>query len=1347
MKNRSAIVIGILLIGICGLLGYQGLAVAGTVDVASLSPADSTITVGSSQSYAFSAVNNKSFTLKEYSAIFKYDAGLNLTDITTSPVATTASVNTSKKQIQLKWTNVAPGIELKASFTASANVGTYHISPYTISFQDNNKKRYSGTCNAATLVVASKPINAAPPKNFRSISGEGFITVEWDTYAADPIVGYMIYKRTSTSQYARFTSTPVNYTYTDTNVQNNVTYYYAIAAADASGNESALLAETAETYFDLKKLIISKPGAVVAAVGDINGDGKPDIVIGLPDAVTGKGRNANYSGAVEIYFGGNTTGVPDVILCGERSGEKFGFSLAVADLNNDGYDDLVVGDPKYDPTNYWPISGIAPDGGKVYVYAGGPTFSTSPINTIDGDWSYGCNGGCYYLLIAENFGYSIASVGDINGDGFKDMAIGAPYGGMSRSGSVFILYGNNTLSNGRSEIIGPDPWQYMGASIASAGDINGDGRKDILTCGYDSSSTEGKMYLYYGGTSVPALSARNSCQAVAMPDINGDGYADMAASTNIGIDIYYGGPQISAQPSFTFRHNHYFPSYIASPGDLNNDGYDDLIGSGPTVYFGSTNDENLADIQRTGFSIIGIGDVDGDGHKEAFVTDSNVVYVYSFAPYLSLPAIEIQSPKSGSVLSSDAVTIQGQVRGTVSALKVGGTPAALLPDGTFSAIGTLADGDNIIEIMAETPDSKISKRMLYVFHINVSPLTVSITSPANGAVVNTTPVTVSGTISSSTATVTVNGVQATVSGNTFSVSGVPLHEGSNTLTVYAVDEYNQTATDTVNVSLVTKGSIEGTVSNAVTNASLPDVTVLVTDSGGSHTVMTDSAGKYLIEGVSQGTFTAIFSKSGYVTYTYNGNVAAGQTITINIQLTPIPPLTISITSPLDGAIVNSSSLTVTGNVSNNANVTVNGFSASVSNNTFSALIPLNEGQNTITASATDQYGQTSSQSIIVTLITKGSINGIVTDSSTGLPVNSATVSVTDSFNITQTALTGSDGKYTHDGIASGAFTGTITKDGFTPYHFSGSISPGQTVTINAPLSPATNFTVTALGDFGNVTVMEVAGNYDSKNPDGSLNTLPRQEIAKEFFRTHQDQYDFFVIFSNFDFSMPDASAKAFYLEVKNDTQGIGKQIFDNSSIFGSNSKLQGTIDMGNIATITTNPSDPKFEETISILAHEQMHRWGANVKFKDAAGNTSTALLGKDGSHWSFLLDSDGSVLYGNDWRDNGDNTFTSVAANKYYSPLDLYLMGIIDKSKVPPMLLIENISVDPTRLPAVGETISGTAHSVTIDDIIGAEGQRAPDAVTSQKSFKTAFIFITRAGTYTGSELAGLENIRNAWA
>ncbi len=298
-------------------------------------------------------------------------------------------------------------------------------------------------------------------------------------------------------------------------------------------------------------------------------------------------------------------------------------------------------------------------------------------------------------------------------------------------------------------------------------------------------------------------------------------------------------------------------------------------------------------------------------------------------------------------------------------------------------------------------------------------------------------------------------------------------------------------------------------------------------------------------------------------------------------------------------------------------------------------------------------------------------------------------------------------------------------------------------------SYAADFTANSLGDYGNVTVMEVSGNYDAPNLSGPPEeTLPRQIIAREFFKTHKDEYDFLVIFTNFDFQMPDNESRAFYKGVKNDTQGIGRDIFDNTQAYGSGGWLQGAIDMGNVAKMATDPLDPKFEDTLGVLSHEMMHRWAAYVKFKDETGAISPALLGHDGAHWSFLLDSGGSVMYGNRWQDNGNGTFTSTSPMgqmKLYSPLDLYLMGMIDKSKVPTMLLIHNPDVDDAQFPLAGTTVSGTAQYVTIDQIIAAMGPRVPDASISQKNFKSAFILITRPGTFTGKELAGIENIRNS--
>lgn len=292
---------------------------------------------------------------------------------------------------------------------------------------------------------------------------------------------------------------------------------------------------------------------------------------------------------------------------------------------------------------------------------------------------------------------------------------------------------------------------------------------------------------------------------------------------------------------------------------------------------------------------------------------------------------------------------------------------------------------------------------------------------------------------------------------------------------------------------------------------------------------------------------------------------------------------------------------------------------------------------------------------------------------------------------------------------------------------------------------AGDYFVQSVGDYGNVTVMEFSGNYDLKTSGETLNELPRQLIAQEFFKSHQDIYDFIVIFTNFDFQLAPGMA-AFYVGVKNDVLGIGRELFDNSSLYGSNGKLQGTIDMGNVARLIVDPLNPGFEQTLSALSHELLHRWGSYVSFKDHDGSVSKALLGMDSAHWSFLFDSGGSLEYGNKWQDNGDGTFTSGEPGKHYSPLDLYLMGMIDKSAVPPMLLIDNPTIDPTRLPQTGVTVNGTPRIVTIDDIIAAEGNRIPASTDAQKKFTMAFVLVTTPGTFSGNELSGIENVRRGF-
>jgi uncharacterized protein YjiK len=283
--------------------------------------------------------------------------------------------------------------------------------------------------------------------------------------------------------------------------------------------------------------------------------------------------------------------------------------------------------------------------------------------------------------------------------------------------------------------------------------------------------------------------------------------------------------------------------------------------------------------------------------------------------------------------------------------------------------------------------------------------------------------------------------------------GIALDASGN---LYVVDCLNNRIRKIWGLSTPTTGSVAGKVTDSSTGIPLPDVSVTIKDFlNATYATKTGSDGTYTVSGLAPGDFTATFLKSGYIQQTANGISIVGQSQTLDIQLLPVPSLSIAITSPQDGATVNSSPVTVTGNVSNSASVTVNGVQTSVTDNTFSVTIPLSEGSNAIQATATDQYGQTASQTIhvVLALVTGGSIAGTITDSLTGSPLASVTVSVTDAQNLTQTALTDNSGGFTISGIGSGPFTGSITKGGYTTRTFSGTMTSGQTLTLNATMDP------------------------------------------------------------------------------------------------------------------------------------------------------------------------------------------------------------------------------------------------------------------------------------------------------
>ena len=286
-------------------------------------------------------------------------------------------------------------------------------------------------------------------------------------------------------------------------------------------------------------------------------------------------------------------------------------------------------------------------------------------------------------------------------------------------------------------------------------------------------------------------------------------------------------------------------------------------------------------------------------------------------------------------------------------------------------------------------------------------------------------------------------------------------------------------------------------------------------------------------------------------------------------------------------------------------------------------------------------------------------------------------------------------------------------------------------------------------DNGHIVVIEHDGeNYDRDTPLGELNAAPRRRIAQKLIETHGDFYDFIVVFTNFDFDRD--GAIGFYLNVRNDVEGINLPVVDNGDRFGSPARLQGFIDMGPISQyrvepLSLEPGDPNFRTTLGVLAHEVGHRWLTSVRY-DSGGGPRTDLLGLDDAHWSFLLSSDASFLYGNAWEPVGGDLYRSVEIQSRFSELDLYLMGFLAPEEVSPLSLLVNPDVDPTRLPELGAEIEAIdVETVTVDQIIAVEGARSPNHDLSQKDFAVAFVFLTAESLLpTARDLEAVELIRS---
>ena len=142
--------------------------------------------------------------------------------------------------------------------------------------------------------------------------------------------------------------------------------------------------------------------------------------------------------------------------------------------------------------------------------------------------------------------------------------------------------------------------------------------------------------------------------------------------------------------------------------------------------------------------------------------------------------------------------------------------------------------------------------------------------------------------------------------------------------------------------------------------------------------------------------------------------------------------------------------------------------------------------------------------------------------------------------------------------------------------------------------------------------------------------LDLAQASRRFYQSHPDDFDQLVFWSD---TTVVSGAFAFESTVKNAIQGIGVEEFDNAAEFGSQGTLESVLNMDRVAKYGDDPTAKILGEnsSLAVLAHESGHRWLAQLLFSDGRGGVSDQLLGRQRSHWSFFMDTDASVMEGND--------------------------------------------------------------------------------------------------------------------
>jgi uncharacterized repeat protein (TIGR01451 family) len=447
-------------------------------------------------------------------------------------------------------------------------------------------------------------------------------------------------------------------------------------------------------------------GGWVSTVGDVNGDGYADVIVGAEWYDNGQ----TDEGAVFVYYGSSTgpSATTGWTVEGEQSGANFGLSADTAgDVNGDGYSDVIVGARYYDNGQT--------DEGAAFVYHGGP----DGLTTSGADWMAESD------QAGADFGFSVDTARDVNGDGYSDVIVGARLydNGQTDEGRVFVYHGSaiglNTTADWTAE--SDQVYARFGVAVSTAGDVNGDGYADVIVGAYyydDGQTDEGRAYVYHGSAS--GLNATAAWMAASdqveahygnsvstAGDVNGDGYSDVIVTaydydngqTDEGRAYVYHGSAtgLSVVADWTVEGDQTsarFGLSAGAAGDVNGDGCTDVIVSAlwydngqmdegrVFVYHGSasglsTTANWMAESDQVeayfGHEVDTAGDVNGDGYADVIVgayhfdsgqTDEGRAYVYhgSATGLDTSPAWTADGNQASAVLG-DSVSTAGDVNG------------------------------------------------------------------------------------------------------------------------------------------------------------------------------------------------------------------------------------------------------------------------------------------------------------------------------------------------------------------------------------------------------------------------------------------------------------------------------------------------------------------------------------------------------------------------------------------------------------------------------------------------------------------------------------------------------------